>query len=268
MPFSLRTKGLAWIAAACGLLGACAGNRANAPRAPQAASDPSFAEYEAELARERATLEPAVAALRAQDIDALERWTLEPGRSESLRTFGAMLLVQLAAPGSERLFVESFPARDEQELWRLRDLQRVLGEDRDVSADAHHMLVCGALRAWDGAIDKLLEVRPLTDGALHQDNCCGLGLYAAEYPDDAMRRFTEAKIGDEVVHAFEEEASPATAKKLLAHLAGRTYDAPAEEALRNALLPVLNKKANASGPKLCDWMRCSADEPRQDQGQH
>jgi hypothetical protein len=194
-------------------------------------------------------------------------WAAEPTRSAAQRTYAAALRVRLGLPDSERAFVDSFPATDPESLRAIDDLEQALfrSEYEFAMTDSMTMLVCGALRGWSGALDKLIAMRPFTDAGSRVDNCCALALVAAAHPETALARFTQAGLQADVLHAFEEESSATTAKQLRDALITRSFADAEQEQLRVALLPILERKAAlADGEKNphCAWLTCEAMERR------
>jgi hypothetical protein len=223
--------------------------------------------HEAEQAVIRRDLAPAVEAFRARNSVALMSWAAEPTRSAAQRTYAAALRVRLGLPDSERAFVDSFPATDPESLRAIDDLEQALfrSEYEFAMTDSMTMLVCGALRGWSGALDKLIAMRPFTDAGSRVDNCCALALVAAAHPETALARFTQAGLQADVLHAFEEESSATTAKQLRDALITRSFADAEQEQLRVALLPILERKAAlADGEKNphCAWLTCEAMERR------
>jgi hypothetical protein len=249
---------LALLLLACG--GGAPPSAGTASREPPASAGDEaslIASEEAHIKALRQRLQGAIDAFRSRNAAALRTWVEHPDQSAALRTFGAGLLVRLRAEHAEELFVASFSEIDGDQIGVLDEIEYALSDaDSDVAYPVQATLICGALRRWPGALDALVAIRAYTDGSLHMDNCCGLTLYAAEHPDDAIARFADASLQPEVLHAFTEEASPADAARVLATLEARTYAVPAQEQLRTALLPILRSKATADGPTACDWLKC------------
>ena len=210
------------------------------------------------IAALRRKLQPALVAFRARDPDALLAWTIDPAREPALRTFGAGLLVRLGVSDAAELFVASFARLDVEQFRWFDDIDYALTRATDgVAYSVQDVLICGALNEWDGALEQLIAIRSKLDGGSFSDNCCGLTLYATAYTDLAIERFASPELRDDLVHAFEEESSPADAARVLEHLNKHHYDEAQQETLRLELLPVLRQKARSREPAVCEWLRCA-----------
>lgn len=185
----------------------------------------------------RADVAPAVQAFNAKNEAELRAWIARPSTRPVYKVYGSYLLLQLGADDAKQLFVEHFPAQSAEEFALLGELEYALSGSTEPYLGAQKEL-CGALAGWPGAAAKLVEIRPLTDGSVHTDNCCGLALLAAARPDETLALLATANQGAELAHAFEEEASPATAQQLLSHVEAVTYADPSQESLRTTLIPV------------------------------
>jgi hypothetical protein len=228
----------------------------SSPDQPLNSEESDVGDGDSQLVEIRAAIAPAVRAFNTKNMAELRAWIARPSTRPAYKVYGSYLLLQLGAEDAKQLFVEHFPARSAEEFGLFWELEIALSESGAPYVGAQKELICGAVADWPGAAAKLIEIHPLTDASTRTDNCCGLGLLAAAQPDATLALVAAANQGPELVHAFEDEASPAVAQQLLSHLEAATYTDSAQESLRAKLLPVLRLKAAAAGPKACDWIRC------------
>jgi hypothetical protein len=255
------------VIAICG----CAAAPAPAPRTPtpsaQAPTEEEeerawLAERERELSTLRQNVLPVIDAFRKRDQRFLREWATNRSQPAAFRTYAAYLLLQLGADGANQLFVANFPVDDLDQYLLFDDLREALDTPAtdDVQLSPQQVLICGAVHGWNGAADKLIELRSILDGSEYMDNCCGLIRLTIAHPDEALARMATTSVEDGLLHVFEEEASPAEAAQLLRVLASRTYTTPQQEQLRLQLIAVLTEKAKADGPtEACEWLKCSGD---------
>jgi hypothetical protein len=213
--------------------------------------------YDAEVARTKRQVAPAVRAFEQRDQAALRRWVTKV-RPASLRTYGWFLLVKLGDAEARRAFVDAFPVGGGAEFSRLDDIgQATCPGEACFRGQAD--LICAALDDWEHARAQLFRLRPNTDAGAHTESCCGLALIAAHAPTDFLPTIVRAALQKDLGHAFENEASPEVARRMLEHLEATDYRGTPVAKLREALLPILRKKAGARwtpGLGPCDWITC------------
>jgi hypothetical protein len=229
------------------------------PAAAGGEKPPPEDEYDSSQRRLRRQVAPATQAFERGDQAALRRW-MSKARRPSDRTYAAVLLVKLGDTQARTEFVTAFPAGDQEEFVRVEEL----GAATCVSKESACLfrgqtdLICAAVAGWAGAAEKLLQLRTVTDGSAHWENCCGMARLAAHRPDQTLALFVKQHLENDLLHAFRSEGDPVDARRLLAHLKGTKYQKHRLERFRQSLLPVLESKAaqGADASKPCQFLKC------------